>query len=115
MWRGVAFPFRIENGSTKISEGLDRIYESIYQILLTGLGERVSEPTVGSKGIELIFSISSRRPFILLDIKEKIEELDDRIKNVNITLVSESDGEVKFNIAYTYNAEKYNDVYTVIK
>ena len=55
--KGIKFPFRFyrRTGGTQESEGLDRIRESIVQILETRLGERLKRPDFGSKVKELVF------------------------------------------------------------
>ena len=55
--KGIKFPFRFyrRTGGTQESEGLDRIRESIVQILETRLGERLKRPVFGSKVKDLVF------------------------------------------------------------
>lgn len=55
--KGIKFPFRFyeRTGGTQESEGLDRIRESIIQILEIRLGERLKRPDFGSKVKDLVF------------------------------------------------------------
>lgn len=55
--KGIKFPFRFyeRTGGTQESESLDRIRESIIQILETRLGERLKRPDFGSKVKDLVF------------------------------------------------------------
>jgi uncharacterized protein len=46
--RGLAIPFRIEEGGTAVSEGPEKIRDNVVHILLTGLGERVMRRTYGA-------------------------------------------------------------------
>ncbi len=55
--RYLAFPFRIdEDGRTAAVSGLDQhVKEEVFQLILTGLGERLFQPELGTNVRRLVF------------------------------------------------------------
>jgi len=54
--KGLSFPLRFNSrGSLRTSEGVDKIKENIRAIVLTSIGERLMNPSVGSLGHQALF------------------------------------------------------------
>jgi hypothetical protein len=56
----IAFPFSIsQHGRVASATYEEHIYQLIYQLLFTNIGERVNRPTFGCSVVQLVFSLGS--------------------------------------------------------
>lgn len=119
-YKGLAFPLRLSNrGGLKFtstsSTDFTHIEESIKQILLTSVGERVMEVYFGSKISTHIFDPTDQSSFSLIkhEIVEMLSQFEPRI-SVNVGGISMSenyDEDLGTNCLYVtiqYVVVKYN-------
>lgn len=96
--RGFRFPFQLDaRGRLALSDGLERIEDSIWIILKTSLGERVMRPTFGVGLDDRVFDNNSptARAQIAADIKDALAKWEPRIEIASVfveTLPPEKDG-----------------------
>lgn len=124
-YKGISFPFRFSpKGGVAISEANynnpAHIIESIQQIIMTKIGERVMETDFGSEVSNFILSSNYDDVDITLlkhIIKESIELHDKRVevKNVNIE-ISKDEEETNNNraleISIDFIIKKFGKLYT---
>lgn len=80
--KGWAFPLRPSvQGGLQLSAAAQKVYESIWIILQTGLGERVYRPDFGSRLSELAFAPLNNNTLLLirLYVQEALETWEPRI------------------------------------
>jgi len=80
--KGWAFPLRLSvQGGVQLSTEAQKVKESIWIILRTGLGERVYRPSFGSRLAELAFAPMNSETLILirLYVLEALEVWEPRI------------------------------------
>lgn len=80
--QGLAFPFRMNHqGGLELSAAEQNIRESIWTILLTHVGERVTRPSFGCRLTELTFAPLNAETLMLMRIwvQEALEEWEPRI------------------------------------
>lgn len=104
-YKGISFPFRIDGrGGVANSEltytQLERIKESIYQILLTYPGERVMEPEFGCRLRDFIFENvmdATVKTMIRFEIERAITRWEPRIQinNIAISFIDDNDNGTK--------------------
>jgi phage baseplate assembly protein W len=102
---GMKFPPRINRNSGRFatSSGAENVKESVYIILMTGLGERWLEPTFGSRIMRYTFIDVSSAMLNMLssEIRNAILGQEPRISEVDIDFEKTvSDGCLIVNIAY---------------
>ena len=93
--KGMAYPFKIENGKTKMTNpdslaGISEIVSgSIEQIFLTSLGTRVMLPKFGSKVADLVFDNidSDKIGLIKFLMIETISKYEQRIQITGIRFI----------------------------
>ena len=87
--KGIKFPFRFyrRTGGTQESEGLDRIRESIIQILETRIGERLKRPEFGSKVKDLVFEHNDEvlKGLLRYHVVEAIKRWEKRVVVTNVS------------------------------
>ncbi len=107
---GISFPFRVGNRgvvmtSTTIQD-VSHIKESISQILLTGLGERVHQPEFGSDLASYVFFPVDEGMYGLIDyeIRRALEKWEPRIiiNNIDFEPLEET-----LNITLDFTVTKY--------
>ena len=102
---GMAFPFSItQSGGVQSSNGIDRIKQSIAQILGTRIGERIMRPEFGSNMYKLLFEqndnvLISLAQFYVVDALKKWEK---RITIYSVNIARDSENEHKFNIRIAF-------------
>ncbi len=104
-YKGISFPFRIDGrGGVANSEltytQLERIKESIYQILLTYPGERVMEPEFGCRLRDFIFENAmdaTVKTMIRFEVERAITRWEPRIQinNIAISFIDDNDNGTK--------------------
>lgn len=105
-YKGISFPFRIDGrGGVATSEltpqNLERIKESIAQIVRTNIGERIMEVTFGSNISRFVFSNLeniSTRALLKHELTKAIEKWEKRVVVDNVEI---------------YSSEEYTDKYGV--
>jgi phage baseplate assembly protein W len=94
---GFSFPMAIVRGSVAISSDLDLVRESILELLLTRIGERVMRNNYGTE--ELLFDDRINN----LTLTKAIYDNIDNVSNVRVSNSIDDDGKVNLNIYYTYS------------
>jgi phage baseplate assembly protein W len=102
---GMKFPPRINKNSGRfaMSSGAENVKESVYIILMTGLGERWLEPNFGSRIMRYTFLDTSPAMLNMLaaEIKNAILGQEPRISDVDIDFEeTAASGRLIVNIAY---------------
>jgi phage baseplate assembly protein W len=102
---GMKFPPRINKNSGRfaVSSGAENVKESVYIILMTGLGERWLEPSFGSRIMRYTFVDVSpaMRNMLSAEIRNAILGQEPRISDVDIDFEKTvSNGCLIVNIAY---------------
>ena len=87
--RGIRFPFRFSErtGGTEESSDLDRIRESIFQILETRPGERLMRPEFGSRVKDLVFEQNDAvlKGLLRFHITDAIRRWEKRVTVTNVS------------------------------
>jgi len=87
--RGIRFPFRFfeRTGGTEESSDLDRIRESILQILETRPGERLMRPEFGSRVKDLVFEQNDAvlKGLLRFHITDAIRRWEKRVTATNVS------------------------------
>lgn len=87
--RGIRFPFRFSErtGGTEESSDLDRIRESILQILETRPGERLMRPEFGSRVKDLVFEQNDAvlKGLLRFHITDAIRRWEKRVTVTNVS------------------------------
>jgi len=87
--RGIRFPFRFSErtGGTEESSDLDRIRESILQILETRPGERFMRPEFGSRVKDLVFEQNDAvlKGLLRFHITDAIRRWEKRVTVTNVS------------------------------
>lgn len=104
IYKGISFPFRFGSNGGVVTSKLNhydtsRIKESIHQIVLTFLGERVMLPNFGSNLNDYVFEIAGDETSLALlqhEMKKAIELNDDRVvvNSLKVFNVDEDGGTV---------------------
>lgn len=102
--RGPSFPFRIEGGRTAESvfdaTDIQKIRESVMQIIQTGVDERVSR-TIGTVASRLVFASEYVQFAALADrLKEDLETQEARIRDVVVNVEAYDDGRIVIRVQY---------------
>jgi phage baseplate assembly protein W len=102
---GMKFPPRINQntGRFAVSAGAESVKESVYIILMTGMGERWLEPAFGSRimGYTFIDVSSAMLNMLSSEIRNAILGQEPRVADVDINFEkTTSDGCLIINIAY---------------
>ncbi|MDR2088436.1 MAG: GPW/gp25 family protein [Clostridiales Family XIII bacterium] len=102
---GMKFPPRINKNSGRfaVSSGAENVKESVYIILMTGLGERWLEPNFGSRIMRYAFLDTSPAMLNMLasEIRNAILGQEPRVSDVDIDFEETvADGCLIVNIAY---------------
>jgi uncharacterized protein len=92
-FKGIAFPFRIgvKGGvatSTTSSTDFQHIKESIHQIILTYMGERIMEPGFGSEVLQALFEDfnTTTKNMIEFKLREAISRWEPRVSVLSLTV-----------------------------
>jgi len=112
---GLSFPLKINSrGGFSQSVGVEKIKENIKALILTSVGDRVMNPSIGTLGYMYLFRNMSfeERSLLETQIASSIERVETRvvITEVNIFDVSEK-GELK--IVVEFRVDQYEDNYDV--
>ncbi len=93
--RGIHFPFRSSErtGGTEESSDLDRIRESILQILETRPGERLMRPEFGSRVKDLVFEQNDAvlKGLLRFHITDAIKRWEKRVTVTNVSFDDSSE------------------------
>jgi phage baseplate assembly protein W len=100
-YQGISFPFRINSrggiASSKLQPNiLDRINESIQQIVLTYPGERIMEPEFGCDVKKYLFEDRDSpivKSQIAFSVKKAIEKWEKRVQVMDISVYSAEEWE----------------------
>jgi len=105
--KGFSFPFQFSpRGGVAESTNLDKIKANLNALVLTGVGERLMRPNIGTAGYELLYSNMSAQELMLLkhDIKYGIEAGDTRVVVVDLTIGKPSvNGAVMVDVTFMLN------------
>lgn len=96
---GLSRPMRADvAGRLVTSEGEDRLWESIIHIFKTPRGTRPMDPTFGSP--VMVYDVYSSAEAIAYAYGEAIEACEPRVKDVEVTIVSDTEDllELRFEI-----------------
>lgn len=90
--RGLSFPFSFQGGKPKAttqSDGIEKINQSIHQILATRTGERMFIPEFGSRLPDLVFEQNDEVLHNLLSFHtaEALRRWENRIEITTITII----------------------------
>lgn len=96
-YTGISFPFRFSGRggvatSTTSPTNFSHIKESIQQILLTNVGERIMEPDFGINAREVLFSATedeTEQSVLKFLIKEAIEKFEKRVEIQDIRIITD--------------------------
>lgn len=107
-FRGLSFPFRRgPRGFPQPVEDEDLLWESIQQLILTGQGERVMRPDVGSLVMRLIFEANNEllAELLVADISQTLGRYEPRVLLTDIVPTrDEEEGSVTLDITYVDRA-----------
>jgi phage baseplate assembly protein W len=101
---GIGFPFSMENGKLRMSDGADSIREAILLILRTQTGERVMRPRFGA-GIErLLFAENNTSTHSLVTeaVRTALLEFEPRINLQTVQVSQDPDEAARLNIEIKY-------------
>ena len=111
--RGMQFPFEVsatKGGRTRtvagisVSEGVERIRQSLLQILYTRLGERVMRRGFGSNFDAFVFEVLDKSSLdqIVYNARRAIEEWEPRvsIRKFDITLIDKNNGLLQIDVDF---------------
>lgn len=114
--KGWAFPLRSSiQGGIQLIEEAEKVRESIWIILRTGLGERVYRPTFGSRLSELEFAPLNNRTLLMIRIyvQEALAAWEPRI--ILEDVLTEPDPiQGKVNITIQYRLKQYPDPFSFV-
>ena len=107
--KGLSFPLKFSGrGSLSTTTGVDKIKENIKAIVLTSLGERFMNPSVGTMGISSVFQNMSDGQESLLKhhIKLGVETGESRVSILDLTLKQDTpDGVLLVDMVFKINTE----------
>ena len=109
---GWKFPFEIGNrGGIALSEGEQKIQESMQLILGTEKGERVMRPEFGCDIHKFTFAVinTSTRTMIQSAVREALVLFEPRIEVINVTTSTErlEQGELSIHVDYKVRSTNY--------
>jgi phage baseplate assembly protein W len=114
--KGLSFPFRIGNRGQVTMTKADfyddtHIKESIRQILLTNMGERVMEPEFGSNLRKLVFESNSPsiRTIAINFAVNALKRWEKRINILSAVIIDEPGGKIILKINYRVIANNKTD------
>jgi uncharacterized protein len=114
--KGWAFPIALSvQGGIQLSAEAQKVRESIWIILRTGIGERVYRPDFGSRLSELAFSPLDSKTLILIQlyVLEALEIWEPRITDIEV--YTEPDPiHGKVNIKIDYRLKDRTDIYNFV-
>ncbi len=114
--RGWAFPLSLNlQGGIHLSSEEEKVRQSIWIILCTGVGERVYRPNFGSRLSELAFAPLNSDTLIRIRIYvlEALEVWEPRITDIHV--LSEPDPvRGRVNIIINYRLKDYPDIYNFV-
>lgn len=114
--RGWAFPLRLDvQGGIKLTSDAQKVKESIWLILCTGLGERVYRPNFGSRLSELVFAPMSSETLIKirLYVLEALETWEPRI-NIDEVQTDPDPVRGRVDIIINYRLKDFPDIYSFV-
>jgi len=110
--KGCRFPniFSKKTGGVAVRSGIEKVNQSIADILNTRIGERVLQPNYGSRIHELIFDINDEAMHDLLRMRvmEAIENWEPRIVVENIKVIMNDDNIHQADIEISYVVKRSN-------
>jgi uncharacterized protein len=113
---GWAFPLSLSvQGGIKLSSEAQKVKESIWLILCTGLGERVYRPNFGSRLSELVFAPMSSETLIRirLYVLEALETWEPRIL-INDVQTDPDPVRGRVDITINYRLKNFPDIYSFV-
>jgi len=110
-WKGIAFPFTIEDCGVACSEDLENIRQSIFLILATRKGERPFRPDFGSNLFDLVDAPlnAKTKALIVYECVSAIQEYEPRVQLRRIMVIGEKPSEVSIVAEYDVPALKVSD------
>ncbi|HEY9835444.1 MAG TPA: GPW/gp25 family protein [Vampirovibrionales bacterium] len=97
--RGFAYPLKAEDGGLKLSEDLDLIRESIFEVLETRWFERVMRPSYGIP--EYVFTAVQNVDVVAEQIRQALETQVRDVDSFRVTGEITDDGVMRLDIDYT--------------
>lgn len=110
--RGWAYPLTVKpNGSVATTEGVARLEQAMYIILLTYLGERPMRPLFGSRLRDFIFHGVSQTSSVLIaqEVKRAIESCEPRVVVDSVEALPMDGAYGGFDIDIRYTVKATND------
>lgn len=114
-FRGIQFPFAKGVSTTPAAASdADLLKQSIYQILMTGRGERVQRPDFGSNVLRYVFESNNELLGELLraEVQAALGRFEPRVSIVDIRVVR-NDNDIRLDIDYIINATRQQDTLAV--
>jgi uncharacterized protein len=114
--KGWSFPLNLSlQGGIQLSSEEQKVKESIWIILRTGVGERVYRPNFGSRLSELVFAPLNSDTLLRIRIYvlEALEVWEPRI-TINEVLTEADPIQGKVDITINYRLKKYPDVHSFV-
>ena len=115
--RGWKFPIDLDrDGHVAVSQGEQKVQESIIALLGTARGERVMRPTFGSRLRELLFSPidASTRSLIAHYVAEALVTWEPRIDVLRVDAEEEARGTGKVLVNVEYRVRATNSVFNLV-
>ena len=109
--KGISFPLKFnKRGSLSVTEGMDKIKENIKAIIITGVGERVMNPSVGALGYKELFRNMDAAEVALLkyQLRLGIEAGEGRVTILDIE-VSQPQREGQLAVDLTFKIDTSNE------
>lgn len=108
-YRGLSFPFRRDATSFPAqATDDDLLWESIVQLLTTGVGERVMRPDVGSQVLQMLFENDDETlgQMIVADVSTLLARYEPRVlvRSITVTSIDRDEGSITLLIAYVNRA-----------
>ncbi len=114
-WKGLSFPFAVENGGVKWSSDEENIKQSIYLILSTRKKERPFRPDFGSNLFDLVDAPynAKTRAQIVAECIQAIREYEPRVKLQKVYVNMPGPGQVAIQVNYVVNKTGVEDTLTI--
>lgn len=104
-YRGLSFPFRRDATSfPAAATDDDLVWESMVQLLTTGLGERVMRPDVGSLILQMLFENNDETlgQMIRADVSSLFARYEPRVlvRSIEVVAIDREEGSISLAITY---------------
>jgi phage baseplate assembly protein W len=114
---GWAFPPKVNaNGGLSWSTGPDRIYDAIWIVLSTSLGERLMRPTFGGGIHEFVFQSNSAvmRAGLASQVKDALTRWEPRIELETVRVDESVDDTAEVRISIDYRIRSTNELFNLV-